>query len=817
MAQKRGDWRAVLPHVLANRLAAEGLNAIPPETVFRAVHSDRHLLVSFARRLGYLHDHEIARSIVESWLAPDGMLHEVETLDALHLRLLENVAPAAPVAVLDAIEARMNQLDPDHLPYVHTFQGAVVISLLCAIAYDADLFERSVRMLSRLVLSRKEEHRKGHSWNRLCGLFSLYLSGTDAPLCVRLPVVRRFLYSPNPIERDLGFGMVEAALDGGNRIGVNHVHFGSRPRTFGYWPGSVEERDGWFRSVLGLLSEAATSNDPALSSSARNLLAKQLRSLWGYPGLRRDLADIARHLNSQAPWPKGWQAIRMVRQYDYRDGTPKRGPNDIGLLEGLEEELRPAALADRIRAYVLGIGFDQFSLVDEFDPSDSERFETAAKRLSAIAFSLGAEAADAPAVIANLSKELFSTAAGRQFDFGKGLVSKSGDPEGLWNCLVGNLEKIPNNYWHHALLAGVLEAIRSKDSSLADRILDMAVDNGRLRQAIVFLQCAVALDRPAASRLLRSLDFEDTPLEQFGYLAWSQFPDSLAEADLCSLMSKVLDRPGGASVVIECLSNRFYSLDIETSGIVSSRLKGIVLRAAQQWFLDHAGFEGCRPLEDYHLEKVMRVCIDGKLPEQESDEVFDAFFIYLKGPQSTLTNLNQTLNILVTADPFRFLDGAFLQEDDRELIYIRLFGEGILKENPLSYIDTTDLLFWCRQGDCQRRLATLAKHIFPFSEDEESGDAMLSEQARAILDEAEDVSKILMSYARSIRSRICWDSPVGIVARRLKAFEKLLDDPNHKVREAAGKLIPEIHIREEQERRWERRWAEANSEMARFE
>ena len=64
-------------------------------------------------------------------------------------------------------------------------------------------------------------------------------------------------------------------------------------------------------------------------------------------------------------------------------------------------------------------------------------------------------------------------------------------------------------------------------------------------------------------RLLRSLDFEETPLRQFGMLAWQRPPNMLSEVDLRDLMLKVLDRPEpeGAEVVLDGLSIRLHVLE----------------------------------------------------------------------------------------------------------------------------------------------------------------------------------------------------------------------------------------------------------------
>ena len=89
LAQKRGHWRAVLPHAVAYRLAERALRNIPVHDIldtFQGLSSPR-LLKSFAKRLWYLHDHEVAQEIVKSWLSPGGLLHGLGRLTAVFTRL----------------------------------------------------------------------------------------------------------------------------------------------------------------------------------------------------------------------------------------------------------------------------------------------------------------------------------------------------------------------------------------------------------------------------------------------------------------------------------------------------------------------------------------------------------------------------------------------------------------------------------------------------------------------------------------------------------------------------------------------------------
>ena len=64
-AQQRGRWRAILPHAIANRLAADALKHIPVDEVLRVFerNAGERMLRSFSRRIGFLHTSPQAREI----------------------------------------------------------------------------------------------------------------------------------------------------------------------------------------------------------------------------------------------------------------------------------------------------------------------------------------------------------------------------------------------------------------------------------------------------------------------------------------------------------------------------------------------------------------------------------------------------------------------------------------------------------------------------------------------------------------------------------------------------------------------------------
>ena len=106
LVQRRGRMRAVLPHAIANRLAAMALQNIPPSAIESCfmLNGRERMLKSFSRRLGYLNDSLQARSIVSGWLSPGGMLEKPEELNDLGYAIFLNVAPVEPERALSALE-----------------------------------------------------------------------------------------------------------------------------------------------------------------------------------------------------------------------------------------------------------------------------------------------------------------------------------------------------------------------------------------------------------------------------------------------------------------------------------------------------------------------------------------------------------------------------------------------------------------------------------------------------------------------------------------------------------------------------------------
>ncbi len=179
LAQRRGKWRAILPHALANRLAATALQNIAYSRIQECLvnGAPKRLTTSFSRRLGYLDTSAEATAIVGGWLDPkEGWIgSHIWNLNEFGKAMFRNILPANPEAGLRALEVNL----PSHDGDTPITTGDYVPRALRSLAWDATLFDRCTALLQVLAIygegSIAKEAAEIHA-----SLFHLYLSGTHA-------------------------------------------------------------------------------------------------------------------------------------------------------------------------------------------------------------------------------------------------------------------------------------------------------------------------------------------------------------------------------------------------------------------------------------------------------------------------------------------------------------------------------------------------------------------------------------------------------------------------------------------------------------
>ena len=423
LIQKRGVWRALLPHAIANRLAAMALENIFPQDLEQlfATASPR-LLRSISRRLGYLHTSEAAQKIVHRWLADDGLLGRTENLDEDRRAMLANVAPVDPIATLDALERSIERCRAAGEQLV----GEEFRTLLLSLAFDPELFDRSVALILMLIEFEEPGRFSNQVRNSFPSLFHLYLSGTHATIPQRIAVIDGLLRSDSETRRELGFGALKAMLVTSHFSSSQNFGFGGRSRDYGWFPRCRQDVVEWYSTALALCA-SHDWRDEKISSRIRTILSEHLWGLWLDVQLYDGIEAICQQFHKVRFWPEGWTAIRSIRRYREE---PLPEEEDARLSE-LEEAMAPKSLVEQVRGQVLR------SARDAYDDIDFRDYEAQISRRESSLIELGKTMAGETETLDALMPELFLCSTGLTMGaFAKGLIDATTDRRGLWDRLV---------------------------------------------------------------------------------------------------------------------------------------------------------------------------------------------------------------------------------------------------------------------------------------------------------------------------------------------------------------------------------------------
>ena len=554
LVQERAQWRAVLPHAIANRLARMALQNIPPPRVKSVLvdNASERVLRSFSRRLGYLADSREATAIVKAWLAPGGLLSDVTNFNELGRAMFANVAPVAPEAVLAALENALSGTDEDTLRRCTHF-----VRLLRSLAYEQAFFERAIALLVKFAALSSDDHRDNQAVGVVKSLFYIVLSGTHAPVEARVKAAEGLLGSADAGMRSLGVKALEALMKTSHFSSHYEFDFGARSRDYGYYPQTDADVRAWFEAVMKLASSFALSDRP-VADDVKKAIAREFRGLWSNAGCVEKLDQLARAIAAKSFWRDGWIATRQTRIFDGRGMRPKLRDR----LMALEEFLRPKDLASKVRGLVVGArrgSLDLDDLDDDEEEDDTDagaRYAASAARSAAAIQDLGHDVAADDETFKTLLPELMN-GDHRVSAFGMALAKAAENRRTIWDAIVAQFASTEKAGLQ--LLGGFLNGLQKRDEALADTILDEALEHPPLAEWFPDLQAGVTVNDRAVVRLHRALELGKAPIQTFYSLAYGRACDELSGPEFRDLVVAIASKPDGCPVGLEMISMRLYS------------------------------------------------------------------------------------------------------------------------------------------------------------------------------------------------------------------------------------------------------------------
>jgi len=804
IVQKRAYWRAILPHAIANKLAMSALNNIPVAQLretFEAPDRQR-LLMSFAHRLGLLHDHPVAKEIVETWLQPDGLLGRITELNDISARMLDYIAPVAPEVLLDRIEAVLISSDFEGMKPGYKSRRTSIINLLLLLAYEPSTFERCIRLLIHLADLEEESNNNASVRNQITKFFQAYLSGTHATLEQRVAVMNECLSSSVAGRRSLGLRMLSTALEA-RWSGSGGHEFGARPRDYGFKPNN-DQLVQWRSAFIDVAVKLGTSSDSTLEYLARQTLAKAFRDMWRQVAMREKLIDAARKLHAHYPWGEGGKAVRSTIYFDHtkRDGKDNIEPLPDNLAV-LERELEPHDLIPAILTYVFSKGQDYWALDTNFDRHDTNKYFEARKRLEAKALQLGEEFAISGHKLDELGSNLFSNGwMPNIYAFGRGLAKGVNDLRAGWQQLVEQLEPLPGVGMDVAVFGGFIKEVDSIDSALTHELLDQCAQHPKLRHALVNLHPWGKFTETDLDRCMVILDDPDIHLSMYEPILWRDEHAHLPISRVIDLALRLLNKPGGDDVVLGALSMRLHDkkMDVDSLG---PTLRKIGLRAAIFNLRKNCNYSGGG--SDYHMGRVINAALRFDGNEDEKLEWLDTIFAVVDDNYGYIYSCANSIATTVLMMPEAFLNHVFEGTEEQQYkrqIFIR---HGGLELSPLAKIDVDVLIGWCRARNDIATWELVASGISLWEQDENQGAVIMSESALRLLEASPKPEAVLETFAERVTPSSWSGSRANAMQPRADAIRGLLEHGNLNIAMAAksvsAKLVEWIEYEKLREQR----------------
>jgi hypothetical protein len=758
LVQQRGEWRAVLPHAFANRLAVRALQETRYDLIKEQLldTGNARLMRSFSRRLAYLHDHEEAVDIVDAWLAPGGLLGDVLSYEDVSREMFTNVASVSIEAALKALERGERGSETTTANVWARHRGT-----LRSIAFDPSLFQRCCRLLAFAATRSSEPHQVRNASDAFISLFPMTLSGTHATLAQRLEVLGPLLKSKDEREKKLALAALDKALQTSCFNPIFRFEFGARPRDYGYTASTTGEVRSWFQGVLSFIERTAFS-DNSLKAQLGTVVAQAFHNLWTEGCVHDDLDRLSRRFAAEGFWREGWAAV-VDLQGSLGEASP---PHEAEKLLRLETALRARGLVDQVQALGFGMPDDELSRERR---SWGRTFHAEAARTYVGAEFLGkAIASDEPAfdhVLPDLAVSGYSIRSSAR-QFGRGLAQGTQPVNVIWDRLLNAFLRSPRDSRNTMVLQGVLSQISTSDSALTQKLLDQVLKHRTLRRHIAAFQSAVDIDTQGLDRLRRALARDFAPVETFRDLyrdgqaflmPWDRFSE---------LVSLIAERKTGFSVALNMLVER---VDLE-------RLKGGPPpspngQAVGRHLLSNVSFNDDDRGFEPQLGTLVRWClaeagqssVAAFIATRLRDAVASGAFVALK--------YQDLLEALLEVQPIPVLQALFVGGVRGRRAGAATFAtRSSSNASSLDVVPVETLLAWCRSDPA--RYVDAARVTSLVKDGPQDGILLWSDHAEALLRNAPEPGTVV----RAMMARRASISRVGSVATLLESYARLLDN-----------------------------------------
>lgn len=791
IVQIRGRWRALLPHAIANPLAARALERISASDFDVFYHTlGSRMKRSLTRRLGYLHDSPAAQMTIKRWLDVGGPLDDLTELGEDGVAILRNLAPVAPKGVLSKIRKVSTGPCADKFLDATTSNRTSLIGLVKALAFEPEMFDDAAWTLVQFLCAEPNDKTYNSARNAFKELFHLYLSGTGALIDQRIALTRRLVNSHHEGEHRCGMLALEGLLEANYFVSHHSFDFGARPRNYGWQPQTYEDVRRWYTKAIELAVEL--KNDPDTSK----IFAQSIRFLWWSSASLDALEAASMAFADGGAWIDGWLNFRGALRFG-----GKAMPEDCRKqLERIIDCIKPVDLADRTRALVLQHSHDSYDIVDgEEHGNDGESVHRAYLRAFEAAVDVGKAVAVSPPDLNILLPEILSTRkATRAFQFGRGLAQGSFDLNETWLALIAHYRVIPPDKRSPVTMGGFLSDAHIRDADFTTPVLEDLTRDSDLASLLPYLQAHVAMDKVGIARLRAAIARSLLSSGDFRSIE-NVFIDSAPPADLKDLLLDIASLPGGVPITIEMLHMYIFGRG-KPDDQIAPELIDAGRDLLTQLSLEKAG------AHDYSVGLIIQRCLTGPEGEGAARHLCWNIRSRFEACKVSMHDVKHLLEGLFSVQPTVALDELLIAEHTIPLSTMRAIRFG--NSFPVDKIPENILTDWADQ-DAEFRYKLLSQEVGIFNGKDE-GALSISPIYLSLLTKAPDKSQFLGNYRAHFYPRSSWSGSLAdILIRRRDILRQLASHPDGAVQQWAAAMEAPVAEWIETERPRDRRHEES--------
>lgn len=779
IAQKRGRWRAVLPHAIANRLAEQAIENTPVSILEGrlANNQNRRIAKSFARRLSYLHNCEPAKELVGSWLKIDGKFGDIRLLDGFAMELFCKIASVDQAATLDAIHrgtvdlSKANQL------------SSGFVTLAISLAYEPEFFEKAVEVLVRFAKLEPIEIRRNSISDAAGALFQCCYSGTHATPKQRADIVRQLMGDTDLKVRRVGLDFLSDALKTSEFQNYHGFDFGAHQRNCGWWPSQKSDFQSWFRMFIAIGMEFGKV-DSCDGFDVRKIVANSYGGLWEKTGLHDDLVELAQVFKGVDGWTDGWAATKLLLKHSSDlDSTA------LAKLKKVNEFLAPSDLATEVRALVLSSWSYSLAINDE-ENGWGERSE----KIKELGSDCGL--ADSSLLLDLLPELLHKNDSRFISSFGAGVGETIHDIVPLLHAARDTIPQIKPHQLELRFLFYLVSSWSNRvEDALVANLLDFILNDDVLGAFFPKFQYSVEFDCSAFERLRTSIQLGVAKAYEYQVLSHSQTKSSLSGEQFETLISLLCEKEVGMNVAADVLWMSTHEIEKETAQYQQS------IFSCCKTFLKKLD-EAVLLQDDYsqtpHFVYVLKHVLSSRIEEREAMELLNKYLSILRNPSvRPRSRRGKLLEPFFENFAVATLDKIYQPDEAGEFHTSIRFAKGVDNDRgdePIAKVPPVELIQWCGDADARFEFAIKTCPIFKDKKDD-AGETKteLTEFAKTIVEHSPDKFRIIeLIYSRISPTSWC-GSRVPIIRRRTALLSGLNPTADEDLEKKINSLQDELN------------------------